>query len=178
MGVIFVAGVYGVGKSTLCKQLSEVTQIPCYSASDLISKVSGEQYGANKAVANKFNNQDILAIEVHKQLKIQPRLLLAGHFCIFTKNNEVDYLPESVYHCLSIEKVLLLEANTEIILKNLSLRDKREYTYEQLFKLQQAERIVANAFTARTGCDFFSYSMRFEETDLNMCLTFIKKGDS
>ena len=103
------------------------------------------------------------AIEVHKQLKIQPRLLLAGHFCIFTKNNEVDYLPESVYHCLSIEKVLLLEANTEIILKNLSLRDKREYTYEQLFRLQQAERIAANAFKAKIGCDFFSYSMRFEE---------------
>lgn len=59
MGTIFVAGSYGVGKSTLCNALSNTLTIPAYSASDLISNVNGEQYGANKAVKNKDANQDI-----------------------------------------------------------------------------------------------------------------------
>ncbi len=64
MGTIFVAGSYGVGKSTLCNDLSNVLGVPAYSADDLISNVNDEKYGANKAVQNKDQNQDILAIEV------------------------------------------------------------------------------------------------------------------
>ena len=35
-GVIFVAGIYGVGKSTLCEKLSKELKIPFYSSGDLI----------------------------------------------------------------------------------------------------------------------------------------------
>lgn len=44
-GIIFVAGIYGVGKSTLCERLSISIGIPCYSAGDLISAINGEIYG-------------------------------------------------------------------------------------------------------------------------------------
>lgn len=47
-GIIFVAGIYGVGKSTLCERLSISIGIPCYSAGDLISAINGEIYGRNK----------------------------------------------------------------------------------------------------------------------------------
>ena len=46
MGTIFVAGTYGVGKSTLCNKLSTALKIPDFSAGDLISAVNGETYGA------------------------------------------------------------------------------------------------------------------------------------
>ena len=45
MGTIFIAGSYGVGKSTLCDNLSRVSGVPAYSAGDLISCINGEQYG-------------------------------------------------------------------------------------------------------------------------------------
>ena len=38
MGTIFLAGVYGVGKSTIGKKLNDLTNIPFYSASDLMVK--------------------------------------------------------------------------------------------------------------------------------------------
>ena len=53
---IFIAGVYGTGKSTICSALAERLHIPAFSAGDLISVINGEQYGANKAVADKDNN--------------------------------------------------------------------------------------------------------------------------
>jgi len=63
---IFIAGVYGTGKSTMCSALSERLHIPAFSAGDLISAVNGERYGANKAVADKDNNQVLLAERVRE----------------------------------------------------------------------------------------------------------------
>ena len=76
MGTFFVAGVYGVGKSTLCEQLSVDLNIPSFSAGDLISQVNGEQYGANKAVSDKSENQDILSVEVQQLLLKHSKILL------------------------------------------------------------------------------------------------------
>jgi len=42
MGTYFLAGIYGVGKSTIGEKLSTVLDIPFYSAGDLISQVNGE----------------------------------------------------------------------------------------------------------------------------------------
>lgn len=61
MSTIFLAGIYGVGKSTLAERISATTGLPCFSAGDLISRVNGEKYGANKFVTDKEKNQDILA---------------------------------------------------------------------------------------------------------------------
>lgn len=74
MGTIFIAGSYGVGKSTLCDNLSRVSGVPAYSAGDLISCINGEQYGANKVVQDKEANQDILVIEVGKKLDHYPTI--------------------------------------------------------------------------------------------------------
>lgn len=62
VGTIFIAGSYGVGKSTLCDKLSKALGLPTYSAGDLISSINGEQYGANKAVQNKETNQDMVHV--------------------------------------------------------------------------------------------------------------------
>ena len=65
-GIIFVAGIYGVGKSTLCERLSISIGIPCFSAGDLISAINGEIYGRNKTVVKKEKNQDILVTDIEK----------------------------------------------------------------------------------------------------------------
>ena len=90
-GVFFIAGVYGVGKSTLCEKLSKKLRIPFYSSGDLISKDNGELYGANKVVKDKNKNQNILADAVRQIFLAYPSILLAGHFCIFNKKNRSRY---------------------------------------------------------------------------------------
>jgi len=83
---IFIAGAYGTGKSTLCSKLANKLSIPAFSAGDLISETIGEQYGANKAVADKNNNQLVLANRVQELNYKYGCILLAGHFCIFNVN--------------------------------------------------------------------------------------------
>lgn len=169
MGTIFVAGSYGVGKSTLCSALSKTLKIPSYSASDLISNVNGERYGANKAVKDKEANQDILAFEIKKKLEQYPTILLAGHFCIFDKLNCVEKLPYSVFEKISIEQILLLEANPVRILTNLSIRDNKNYELRHIELLLEEERHAAEEVSKEYSCRLNIHQMAFDESDLRKC---------
>lgn len=112
---IFIAGVYGTGKSTLCSALSKRLGIPAFSAGDLISAFNGEQYGANKAVADKNNNQVLLTERLQELNRENERIILAGHFCIFNCTNGVEVLPEPVYPALKISRIILLEVDVQKI---------------------------------------------------------------
>lgn len=67
-GVYFITGAYGVGKTHLCDTLSNELSIPYFSASELISAQNNEIYGANKAVKDKLENQQILQKAIAKKL--------------------------------------------------------------------------------------------------------------
>ena len=141
--VIFVAGVYGVGKSTLCNKLSSATGIPAFSAGDLISDINGETYGRNKVVKDAKSNQDILISAVDMKFEKCPHFLLAGHFCIVDKNNEVELLPEYVFSRLHLSQIILLEANVLRIAENINGRDHRKYPAQTLERLIACERSQA-----------------------------------
>ena len=174
MGTIFVAGVYGVGKSTLCDKLAKILDSPYYSAGDLISQVNGEIYGANKAVENKYSNQDILAVAVDKKLQHNSSILLAGHFCIFDKHNHVDRLPVDIFNKLHIQQILLLEADVERIIQNLNQRDGKHYTVQQVLTLLVEERRVAEEVAGANGYPLSVHRMAFNENDISSCLSLLK----
>lgn len=170
MGTIFVAGIYGVGKSTLCDRLSKQLCIPSFSAGDLISRVNGEEYGANKVVADKNENQDILATEVQRILSRHPQIILAGHFSIFSKSNAIDLLPKNVFAKLNIDKILLLEADIDTIVHNLAFRDNRRYEYADLEALHNAEHEAAISVAGEINCELVIHQMKFDDTDLLSCI--------
>lgn len=163
--IIFVAGVYGVGKSTLCDKLSTLLDIPAYSAGDLISKINGEIYGKNKAVKDKNANQDILINAVQEKLSKNPQFILAGHFCIFTADNNVDILPEDVFSRLNISRIILLETSEETVLKNIKKRDNKCYSYEDISRLIEAEKRQAEEVAHNLNIQLITYQMTFIDDD-------------
>ena len=174
-GLYFIAGVYGVGKSTLCEKISTVLDIPFYSSGDLISNVNGESYGANKTVKDKTQNQNILVSAVNQLYLRYPTMLLAGHFCIFDKNTKVDILPEDVFSQLKILKIILLEADEEIIINHLSKRDNKFYSKEQIIKLQSTERAQALKIASELKIPIEIHQMKFDDCDIDEILIKIKE---
>ena len=164
---IFVAGIYGTGKSTLCSALSERLHIPAFSAGDLISAVNGERYGANKAVADKDNNQVLLAERVRELGQEHEQVILAGHFCIFNSGNGVEVLPESVYHTLNISRIVLLEADTRTIIEHLKHRDGKDYTEESVAALSKKERDQSERIAEQLKCPLDIYKMTFTDENLD-----------
>jgi len=175
VGTIFIAGSYGVGKSTLCDALSQHLEIPHFSAGDLISRVNGEAYGATKAVSNKSENQDILAAEIQRIHQVSPKILLAGHFCIFDKANHVEPLPDSIYSNLNIDCILLLEANPERIISNLGRRDKKIYTLDEIIELIGSENKYARHVAKALSCPLLIHKMRFDGTDPDSCVSLLRE---
>lgn len=168
--VIFIAGTYGVGKSTLCAELSRRAGIPSYSAGDLISEQNGEMYGANKEVKDKFANQRLLRDAIERILIKEGPFFLAGHFCIFGKNNSIELLPESEIVAMNITHIILLEATTDRIVSNLSNRDGRDYSKNDIVALQTMERSQAIRISNEIGVPLISHFMEFDGNDATAIL--------
>ena len=166
--VIFIAGAYGVGKSTLGNKISNSLNIPFYSAGDLISEINKETYGANKAVRDKHDNQNILINAVESKLSNEPSIILAGHFCIFNKDNEVEHIPEFVFQQIYLSQIVLLEAETEIICENLRKRDDKEYSKELINKLIKLEHDSAEKIANKLNIPLIIHKMQFNQSDLSI----------
>ena len=174
---IFIAGVYGTGKSTMCSALSKELHIPAFSAGDLISSINGEQYGANKTVSDKNNNQVLLSERVHQLSKEYGNIILAGHFCIFNTNNEVDILPESVYPTLNISQIILLESDVQKIVSNLRNRDGRIYSEKSVSILVKKEHEQSKRIAKRLNCPLSIYQMTFTDQDVKQIAALINQGE-
>lgn len=174
---IFIAGVYGTGKSTLCSALSARLSVLAFSAGDLISAINGEQYGSNKAVTNKDNNQVLLAARVRELNRKYKRIILAGHFCIFNSDNGIEVLPESVYSALNISQVILLEANVQKILEHLHRRDGKDYPAGSISTLLIKEREQSERIAKQLNCPLDIYKMTFTEEDTDYIASLLTEED-
>ena len=176
-GIYFFAGIYGVGKSTLCQKLSQITSIPFYSASDLISEIDGEIYGVNKAVKDKNKNQDILISAIDHKLETVPSLILAGHFCIFDKEQNVEVLPEYVFKDLHILQIVLLEAPIDRINSNIRNRDAKDYSPDVLMTIKETEHYQACKIAGELRVPFLVHEMQFDSSDTESVAQFLTNGE-
>jgi len=173
---IFIAGAYGTGKSTICSALVKRLHIPAFSASDLISAINGERYGADKAVVDKDNNQVLLAERVQELNSKNSQIILAGHFCIFNAHNGVEILPESVYSTLNITQIVLLEADVQDIISNLRRRDGKDYSEKSVTALLEKERERSEQISKQLKCSLYIYKMTFTDRDLNYVASLLCGG--
>lgn len=174
--VYFISGAYGVGKTTLCDKLSQKIGIPAYSASDLISPKVDEQYGAQKSVKDKDKNQQALLHAVEELPLDIDRIILSGHFCIFNRHQEVEALPDFVFNSLGITKIVLLVAEATLIMERLQMRDKIAYQIESINNLIQYEHQMATRIANMLGCPLCTYTMQFNDIDVDSLAEFLLQG--
>ena len=174
-GVVFVAGVYGVGKSTLCERISRLIHMPFYSAGDLISEQVGEIYGENKKVRNKDQNQNVLIECISQKIIKEHLIMLAGHFCILGNDNKPEELPSYVYKNMKIGAIVLLETDSCTIIKHLQKRDGKKYTRELIEEFIELERRCAAKTSEALGVPLKVYSMSFSDVDAENIIEFMKE---
>lgn len=164
-GVYFITGAYGVGKTSLCDKLKEILSIPYFSASELISVQNNEAYGANKAVKNKVENQNILKGAIEQKLLEHPTILLNGHTAIFKKDRTVDLLPIQAFLFFHLSAIILLETAPTIPLEHLNKRDKISYSIEEITRLANAERMQCKLIATELNIPLLRHVMQYDNTD-------------
>lgn len=141
--IIFVGGIHGVGKTTLCKSLCTEFNIKHYSASELISEVRQINFHTNKQTDNIETNQDALITAINEFLDFNTYYLLDGHFCLLTQDEKVSRIPVSLFSAISPMSIILLHDDPKKINTRLMGRDREKYNIDLLVSLQEEETIYS-----------------------------------
>ncbi len=137
--MIFVGGIHGVGKTTVCQVIHDEFQIDHYSASALIANAKREEFGVAKQVADIETNQDFLT-RVLKDMQIGSRwFLLDGHFCLIDTRSQITRVPEDTFRQLAPRGIITMQDTVNKIKGRLLNRDNFVYDEPFLEQFQDEE---------------------------------------
>lgn len=138
-GIIFIAGIHGVGKTTLCNMVKEKLNINTFSSSALIQKANKQKNFIDKHADDVKENQDILLQAIHQYIDEKNITMLDGHFILINGNNELEQVPVSTFEGMNIINVILIVDDPQQILERLVERDNHKYNLEFIKKFQDEE---------------------------------------
>lgn len=150
--VIFVAGVHGVGKTTLCEKFSLEYGLLHRSASQLIREAKETAIGSHtKAVNDIVENQKLLVEAVQLVRSSGKVLLLDGHFALLNAMQEVEAIPTKVFTDLSLDGIVVINDDPISIAARIAKRDLYGMTIGKIDELQMVEVARAEAIAKELG---------------------------
>ncbi|MFL7010930.1 ATP-binding protein [Enterovibrio norvegicus] len=175
--VIFVSGIHGVGKSTLCKELSSRLGFNHYSCSQII-KDNSDYIETSKLVSGINKNQASLLRGI--SLIEDEVVLLDGHFCLLEKDFSVRKLSFDIFDNISPFVILNVTCDELEIHSRLKKRDIEVLKLSTIKNLQDNETTQANLYCAdRPTCNLLSYESPrcIERTAINL-ISLLKKSNN
>lgn len=138
--VVFVAGVHGVGKSSMCDAYVRKFGFTHKSASQLIREAKAEAIAKNsKAVNDIAGNQQLLIQAVTQIRESGENLLLDGHFAILDVDHRPTPLPTNVFSDLTIDSIIAVYDESHSIASRLACRDNQPMSQTEIDLLQTLE---------------------------------------
>ena len=136
---IFISGVHGVGKGTICGKLSSYIGCQHYSASDLIRSVKNTEIDNNKIVIDADENQDYL-ITALENLNIETDCIIVdGHFCLQGEKAIIE-IPLETFEGMKLMAVVLLTDDPTEIYSRILARDNCSLSVDVITHLQEKEK--------------------------------------
>ncbi|MBU2896779.1 ATP-binding protein [Vibrio hepatarius] len=152
--LVFISGVHGVGKSTLCSQINSFVDIRSYSCSDII-KANSAYVETSKVVDKAEANQRALLEGISKL--DDENILLDGHFCLVGKNETIIELDYQVFQDIKPDVVINVFSDAQEIHRRLVSRDGDCISLELIDKLQKQESHNAHEFCSKNGVRIVDY---------------------
>lgn len=167
--VVFVSGVHGSGKGTLCQSLNDLLGVKSYSASDLIKNNS--DYVEDSKLVDKAEKNQAALIRGLSSVK-EKKFLLDGHFCLLNNNMEIITIDYAVFDAMNLSLVIFVECEPEELRRRLLMRDNTKFSVELLSSFQKAEFERAKSFCFQRNIPFVKHysgqddiSLTFEKID-------------
>ncbi len=135
---IFVGGIHGVGKSTLCDSTFAPAGYHCVTASSLI-RLHKSHSDREKLVDDIPDNQKALIEQLKLEKDSRSHLLLDGHFCLLNGEGAVEPIQIEVFEAMSPSYLVLVKCDPKVVAARLTNRDRKEWCPEMLREFQEAE---------------------------------------
>ncbi len=136
--IIFIGGIHGVGKGTLCRNVCNDLNLHHLSASDVL-KWEDISQKENKLVDDFAFTQNRLITNLQQIVKEKERYVLDGHYCLLNTDNIPEKIDFDTFRTLNPFAFIIVVDDVQEIKKRLENRDKREYDYNLLLKFQELE---------------------------------------
>jgi adenylate kinase len=136
--IIFIGGIHGVGKGTLCEKVCNDLNLRHLSASEVLKweEISEKE---NKLVKDFTLTQNRLITNLQQIIKENERYVLDGHYCLLNKDNVPEKIDFDTFRTLNPFAFIIVVDEVQEIKRRLEKRDKREYDFELLSKFQKLE---------------------------------------
>ena len=151
--LIFIGGIHGVGKGTICNKICEQTDFVHITASEILrwDEISKPD---NKKVENIQNTQDRLIAGLDKALKENENYLLDGHFCLFNSVGQVEKVPMETFEKIAPKLIAIVTTKIDLIKERLEKRDNKEYDFDLLKSMQTSEREYSQQISLKLNVPF------------------------
>lgn len=154
--IVFIAGVHGVGKTTLCNSIADAQGLIHKSASQLIREAKESAIARNsKVVADISGNQQLLIDSVRNITRSGQTLLLDGHFALFNKARKVESIPTKVFSDLGVAAIIVVNDKPSSIITRLRHRDGGDMAIDELKALQAMECRRAKSVSDELGLPLY-----------------------
>jgi adenylate kinase len=153
--IAFIGGIHGVGKSTICHQICELTHLRYISASELIKWNEINDDVNNKNVKSIPETQDRLIYGLEMLEENNEGFLLDGHYCLLNKKNEVIDVPIETFIKIAPYSLSIIIGDIKKIKERLELRDGREYSESILHEMQNRELEYARQLSQKLGVKLY-----------------------
>ncbi|SEA76772.1 ATP-binding protein [Alkalimonas amylolytica] len=152
--VIFIGGIHGAGKSTLCSKLVSNLQIPHYSASQLIKNANEGLFKKDKTVTDVSKNQDVLLSAIDEFVS-EPCFLLDGHFALFDSDHNVQLVPAATFASMGLTAICVVTCDVNVVLERIATRDGIRHDKSAYETLNHSEIAHAKVIAERLNIPLF-----------------------
>lgn len=152
--LIFVGGIHGVGKTTLCLKAFAPFGYHCMTASLLISAY-GRRIDKNKQVNNIYDNQTALIEQLTLEKKKHCRLLLDGHFTLINSQRHIEPVDCSVFERVNPTQLILIKGDPKETARRLAKRDEKDWNPAFVEEFQKKEEKHAKLIAKELKKDLF-----------------------
>ena len=152
--IVFIGGIHGSGKGTICKNICAQKGCIHLTASELLQwkDISDK---SNKFVDNIVDTQKRLLLGLSKTIEKDKFYLLDGHFCLFNKKGEISKIPETTFMQISPKLIGVVKENVQLIKERLESRDKKHYDLNVLKQMQDKEIAYSKEIAKKLGVKHF-----------------------
>lgn len=170
--IVFVGGVHGVGKTTICNKIKELWKIEAYSSSQLIKKYSDGILDGKKEVKDVLKNQNILLNAIELNVSKDELVLLDGHFVLLKNDYSFENVPLEIFKNINLAGVIMIFEEAEVILERLKIRDDKIYDIDIINKFQKLELLRGKEVCEALNLNFIEFK---NGDDINKIISFINK---
>jgi len=137
--VIFVGGIHGSGKGTICVQLAKSINYTHFTASELLKWNEVSHDKNNKYVQDISDTQEKLIKGLEEVKKSHSKIILDGHYCLFNSKGIPERVPISTFEKIDPKVICVVYADPRDILARLQERDGKIYDLAVIQGMQQLE---------------------------------------